>query len=304
MNVLQLEGVTKTFGRRTVLKNLNLALPEQTIFGLIGKNGAGKTTTMKMVLGFLRPDKGKIYVCGKRVHDGSARTNQYIGYLPDVPEFYGYMKPLEYLTFCGRIAGMSRRRIRKRAQELLRLVGLCNEQRKINGFSRGMKQRLGIAQALLGNPKLLICDEPTSALDPVGRRELLDILSLASKQTAILFSTHILADVERICDHIAILNDGSIALQGPLADIRHRFRQDIVAIALADHRTRELLAVCQSFPFVTSAAITEQTVTLRIADISQHGPKLLAVLSQKQFQVLKYEVLEPTLEDVFLEVIR
>lgn len=304
MEILQLHGVSKKFGDRPVLQNLDLTIPEQTVFGLIGKNGAGKTTTMKMILGFLRPDEGEIQVCGERVQYGNTRTNRYIGYLPDVPEFYGYMKPLEYLIFCGKITGMPNNRMQERARELLSLVGLSDENRKIKGFSRGMKQRLGIAQALLGSPALLICDEPTSALDPVGRKEILDILSVASKHTSILFSTHILSDVERICNCIAILNGGKITLQGPLEEIRGRFRKDAVSILLADNSAHRFTEVCRSLPFVTSMDASGDLVTLKISDIQKYGPELLALLSQKQFIVLKYEVLEPTLEDVFMEVIR
>lgn len=304
MEILQLEGVSKSFGERTVLKHLDLTIPEQSIFGLIGKNGAGKTTTMKMILGFLKPDKGKISVCNRQVRYGNTRTNKSIGYLPDVPEFYGYMRPREYLSFCGKISGMSNTLTQERAEELLSLVGLGNEHRKINGFSRGMKQRLGIAQALLGNPSLLICDEPTSALDPVGRKDILDILSVAGKQTSVLFSTHILSDVERICDHIAILNEGKIVLQGPLEKIRERFRKNAVSIHLEEKGVQELIGFCKSLPFVTSLNANGDTVTLKVTDVQKYGSELLGLLSQKRLPVLKYEVLEPTLEDMFLEVIQ
>jgi ABC-2 type transport system ATP-binding protein len=303
MAVLELDGVSKRFGPRPVLRELALSIPEHTVFGLIGKNGAGKTTTMKMILGFLRPDEGEIRVCGERVRYGNTRTNRYVGYLPDVPEFYGYMRPLEYLAFCGSISGMPRGRIRERARELLALVGLEGESRKIKGFSRGMKQRLGIAQALLGSPALLICDEPTSALDPVGRKEILEILAVAGKQTSILFSTHILSDVERVCDRIAILNGGRIALQGPLEEVRGHFGTDAVAVHLADNSAGALQAYCGSLPFVRSADCSGNTVTLRVSDVRKDGPRLLGLLAEKRLPIVKYEVLEPTLEDVFLEVI-
>lgn len=304
MGILQLEGVSKKFGDKTVLENLDLTIPEHSIFGLIGKNGAGKTTTMKMILGFLKPDTGEIHVCGKQVQYGNTQTNKHIGYLPDVPEFYGYMYPFEYLSFCGKITGISRAKVQECAKELLSLVGLENENRKIKGFSRGMKQRLGIAQALLGNPQLLICDEPTSALDPVGRKEILDILLAAGKHTSILFSTHILSDVERICDYIAILNDGNIALQGPLEGVRGRFQGDAVLIHVEEKGLQELIGVCKALPFVTSLEASGDSITLKVTDVQKHGPELLGLLSQKQLPVLKYEVLEPTLEDVFLEVIQ
>lgn len=304
MEILQLNGISKKFGDRTVLKDLEFNIPKHSIFGLIGKNGAGKTTTMKLILGFLRPDAGKITVSGKQVKYGNTETNQYIGYLPDVPEFYGYMRPLEYLLFCGRITGHSKAKIQERAKELLSMVGLENENTKIRGFSRGMKQRLGIAQALLGNPDLLICDEPTSALDPAGRKEILDILSAAGKDTSILFSTHVLSDVERICDHIAILNDGKIALQGPLEEVRGHFERNALLIRTEQQKLQELVGLCKTLPFAKSLDTSGDSIILKVTDIQTNGPELLGVLSQSHLPVLKYEVLEPTLEDVFLEVIQ
>jgi ABC-2 type transport system ATP-binding protein len=193
MNVLELKSVSKSFGSLDVLQDLSFSVPEGSVFGFIGKNGAGKTTTMKMILGFLPVSGGEIRVCGEKVNFGATRTNRYIGYLPDVPEYYGYMRPLEYLKLCGQIIGLSPRDISQQSKELLALVGLEGVNRKITDFSRGMKQRLGIAQALIGEPRLLICDEPTSALDPVGRREILDILHRIKDRTTIVFSTHIMS---------------------------------------------------------------------------------------------------------------
>ena len=176
MDILSIRDLTKSFGSRTVIDHLHLSVPAHSVFGFIGKNGAGKTTTMRMIVGLLKPDHGEIQVNGERVSFGENQTNRYIGYLPDVPEFYSYMTPMEYLALCGEITGMQKTLIRKRSMELLELVGLEKSDKRIQGFSRGMKQRLGIAQALLNSPKLLICDEPTSALDPLGRKEILDIL--------------------------------------------------------------------------------------------------------------------------------
>ena len=135
---------------------------------------------MKIILGLLKSDRGEVFVSGERVKYGQTATNRYIGYLPDVPEFYSFMTAREYLRLCGESLEMGKNDIEKRSDELLTLVGLSKENHRIRGFSRGMKQRLGIAQAFLGRPKILICDEPTSALDPIGRKEILDIL-LSSK---------------------------------------------------------------------------------------------------------------------------
>jgi len=226
MAMLEIKNLQKRFGEKEVLKGLDLSVPEGAVFGFIGRNGAGKTTTMKTVLGLLKADAGEIYVNGEKVVYGQTATNHHIGYLPDVPEFYSFMTTKEYLRFCGEITGMKAAEIKSRSEELLKLVGLEGEKHRIKGFSRGMKQRLGIAQALLNSPKLLICDEPTSALDPVGRKEILDILQQVKEQTTVLFSTHILSDVERICTDIAFLKDGKIAVQGKLNEVRGRNRTE------------------------------------------------------------------------------
>ena len=213
-NILSIKGVSKSFGSKKILDELSFEVPRHSIYGFVGKNGAGKTTTMKLILGMYQADGGEIYINGEKVTYGANKTNKYIGYLPDVPEYYGYMKPKEYLRLCADITGMPKNTMDEEIDRMLELVGLSKDNKKIAGFSRGMKQRLGIAQALLSKPQLLICDEPTSALDPVGRKEILDILKSVSKETTVIFSTHILSDVERICDHVGILNDGKLAWQG------------------------------------------------------------------------------------------
>lgn len=210
MNILKIDNLSKSFNGKIVIDDLSLVVKEHTIYGFIGNNGTGKTTTMKMILGLLKPDSGEIEVCGEKVVFGKTDTNSYIGYLPDVPEFYGYMRAEEYLKLCAEITNISKAERQPRIRELLELVGMDNESSTINTYSRGMKQRLGIAQALINKPKLLICDEPTSALDPKGRNEILNILKRITAETTVIFSTHILTDVERICDMAGILYNGNV----------------------------------------------------------------------------------------------
>jgi ABC-type multidrug transport system, ATPase component len=304
MDILELNNVSKKFGNTEVIKDLSFTVPEHTVFGFIGKNGAGKTTTMKMILGFLKFDTGDIRVHGEAVKYGNTKTNRYIGYLPDVPEFYGYMNPLEYLKLCGEITGLKKDVLQHRAKELLSLVGLEGNQKRIRGFSRGMKQRLGIAQALLSEPKLLICDEPTSALDPVGRKEILDILSLARERTTIVFSTHILSDVERICDSIGILDQGKLILQGGVDEIRNKYRTDKVRIELGKGvETKKPQEGLLNLPFVKSTSVSEHTIEAELTNAEEHSSHILAFLVKENVPVVRYELLEPTLENVFLEVI-
>lgn len=297
MEMLTFRHVTKAFGTNRVIEDLDFSVPQHSVFGFIGVNGAGKTTAMKMALGLVRPDGGEIFVNGERVFLGKNGTNRYIGYLPDVPEFYGFMTPVEYLTMCGEIAGMERRDIRKRAGELLELVGIASGNKRIRGFSRGMKQRLGIAQALLGRPKLLICDEPTSALDPIGRKEILELLSSVKEHTTVVFSTHILSDVERICDRIAFLHAGKIAVEGTLEEMRGIRKGDGLEIEFLRAEDAER-AMC----FYGEAVRTDKTKLLFTKKNEADMIEIMKWLAENEIPVLRLERLEPALEDLFLEV--
>ena len=298
MDMLRITGLCKRFGDKEVLKGLDLTVPEGSIFGFIGVNGAGKTTAMKTVLGLLKADGGEILVNGERVVYGQTATNRHIGYLPDVPEFYGFMTAPEYLDFCGEISGMSKTETTIRRDELLTLVGLKDEKHRVGGFSRGMKQRLGIAQALLNRPKLLICDEPTSALDPVGRKEILDILLLVREQTTVLFSTHILSDVERVCTDVALLNNGVVEVQGSMSKIKTRFRTDGYMLETANEAARD--AIRRAFPTVKAAEGNVLTL------IEQDTPvfDVLRFVADQHIPLLKWERSELTLESLFMEVTR
>ncbi|MEQ8156677.1 MAG: ABC transporter ATP-binding protein [Clostridiaceae bacterium] len=305
MDILTIEGVSKSFGTCQVLDGLNLNVPEGSIFGFIGKNGAGKTTTMRMALGLLKADSGEIRICDKPVRFGSSETNKYVGYLPDVPEFYNFMTTREYLKLCGEITGMTDKLIDEKSKDLLNLVGLTNVKKRIGTFSRGMKQRLGIAQALLNDPKLLICDEPTSALDPVGRKEILDILSKVKTHTTVIFSTHILSDVETICDNIGILNNGKIVLAGSLKDIKHQYQDNTVILSLASGS--ELDAFLKSEEIIKIGKKIQMegtTVYLKTSEVHEIMELIMKVLVKLSITPLKLEVVEPCLEDIFMEVVK
>ena len=298
MNMLELSNVSKSFGSKQIVKDVSFAVPEGTVFGFVGQNGAGKTTTMKMILGLLQMDSGEILVNGKKVTYGQNETNRYIGYLPDVPEFYSFMTPKEYLLLCGEVCGMQKADMNKRADELLEMVGLSAANKRIRGFSRGMKQRLGIAQALLNSPKLLICDEPTSALDPVGRKEILNILSDAKKDTTVIFSTHILSDVERICDNIAFLHNGSIAMQGSLEEVKGVRKGN--TLELDFYNAEDAV----KFGELYSGGSFEVNVRLRYEIQTEADVKrIMKLLSDNDIALLRLEMLVPNLEDLFMEVV-
>lgn len=297
-NILEIRGLTKSFGEKSVLCGLDLSVPTGSIFGFVGRNGAGKTTAMKTVLGLLRADGGEIFVNGERVTYGETATNKYVGYLPDVPEFYSFMTPREYLALCGECGGISDSEIKKRTEELLCLVGLVDDAgRRIKGFSRGMKQRLGIAQALLHRPKLLLCDEPTSALDPIGRREILDILLSVKNETTVVFSTHILSDVERICDGVALLEGGVIAMQGSVDKLKRMNRAREFAVETVSEQG--VAEIASRFP----ACKKESRERLVFVGSDELMRDVMTFIAEKGIAISKIERLEPSLEALFMEVI-
>ena len=296
--MLNIHNLHKSFGDKKVLKGLELSVPKHSVFGFIGKNGAGKTTTMRTIMGLLMADEGEIFVAGEKVVYGNTKTNRHIGYLPDVPEFYSFMVAIEYLRFCGEISGMDRSDIKSRSKELLKLVGLEGEKHRIKGYSRGMKQRLGIAQALLNRPKLLICDEPTSALDPLGRKEILNILSTVKENTTVLFSTHILSDVERICTDVAFLNDGVISMQGKLSDIKSSYRSEEYMIET--EKQEDTHKLMRTFPKLKVA----ENNTLRFNQKDYSPFEIIQFMANNDMAFTKIERLEPTLETLFMEVVK
>lgn len=306
MEILSIQNLSKSFGRQQVISQLTMMVPEGSIFGFIGRNGSGKTTTMKMVLGLLPADHGEIYVCGERVRFGRNTTNRYIGYLPDVPEFYDYMNAHQYLKLCGEIVGLSSKDIHNKTEELLSLVGLEHEGKKIGGYSRGMKQRLGIAQALLTEPKLLICDEPTSALDPLGRREILEILSALRGQTTVLFSTHILSDVERICDHVALLGNGYIVECGSLSGLKEQHHgKERLLLTFQNSGDLNNFRETTAFRLLLSEEVIESnSLIFEQEKIGSVQEQVLAELVELKIYPIKMELLTPSLEDIFLEVIQ
>lgn len=208
MDVLSVRGLNKSFRDNSVLTGLDLSVRKGEVYGFLGRNGSGKTTTIKIILGLSRPDAGTV-----SINAGS------IGFLPDVPAYHPWMRADEFLRYCGKLSGLRGRALESRVDMLLSLSKLSGQTQKIMDFSRGMRQRLGMAQALINAPDLLILDEPTSALDPLGRRDVLDMIQELKGKATVMFSTHLLDDAERVCDRVGILQGGRLIVEAPIGEL-------------------------------------------------------------------------------------
>ncbi len=218
--MIEIKNVTKTFGARSAVKNLSLSIDKGEVFGFLGPNGAGKTTTMKMILGLMRPTKGSITLFNEKA--GSIAARRKIGFLPEFANYYQHLTGREFLEFVGEIFGLGQSEIDKRSKRLLKLVNLPTEahDRQVHTYSKGMQQRIGMAQALMNNPDVLFLDEPMSGLDPIGRREIKDIIiELKHQGKTIFFNSHILSDAQEICDRIGIIHLGSLLISGSIKEV-------------------------------------------------------------------------------------
>jgi ABC-2 type transport system ATP-binding protein len=300
--VLEISHVSKSYrtnlSRRKywILRDLSLSVEPGEIFGFIGPNGAGKTTTIKLIMDLIRPDGGSIRIFG-RSH-AKVETKGRIGFLPENPYFYDYLTAAEFLDFYGRLFGLNRDVREARTRELLSRVGLGNRgDRQLRKFSKGMLQRVGLAQALLNDPELVILDEPMSGLDPVGRREVRDlILSLKDAGKTVFFSTHILSDTELICDRVGILSKGDLKAVGKVSELlAHRIHSYEVSFSGIPAGSLPGIdsIISREGEGTLVRARDEAAVRSLVEAILQRGGTLQAVIPQRE-----------KLEDLFLREIQ
>lgn len=237
---IHITDLHKSYDGRKILDGLSLTVRPGEVYGFLGRNGAGKTTAIRILLGLARADAGLVTVLGYT--DDGYRSR--VGFVPDVPSYQPWMHAPEFLRFCGRLTGLRGRELEQRIDLLLALSRLTGAGQKIMDFSRGMRQRLGIAQALLHTPDLLILDEPTSALDPVGRRDVIDMLATLRDEVGgvtVFFSTHLLADAEKICDRVGILHTGRLVAEAPVAELQRADTGVVRLTAVPEGGTEEEL---------------------------------------------------------------
>jgi ABC-2 type transport system ATP-binding protein len=300
MSLIEISGLKKSFQGTEVIKGLNFTLEKGKCIALLGPNGAGKTTTLRMLSGLMEPSEGIIkFTEAKKGED----IRHLIGYLPQFPVFYNWMSGLEFLSYVGKLGGLNGKASKERSLELLNLVGIIDaKNRRIGKYSGGMKQRLGIAQALIHKPQLVMLDEPVSALDPLGRREVLDLLEKLKEETTILFSTHILNDAEEICDKILFLHNGDIVESGTMEQLRERHQQAKIDLIFLG-KSAEYETAFSNHELTNSIKIDGNRVSIFVKDITFARQAFLKVIAERNWPLEKFEISSMTLEDVFMKVV-
>jgi ABC-2 type transport system ATP-binding protein len=307
MAAIRIEGLRKSYGQVRALDGLDLVVEPGAVFGFLGPNGAGKTTTIRILTGLAHATAGRAWVLGTEITADGRQVNRHIGYLPEEPAFYPWMTPREFLHYVGRVFGLSASECTARVNELLTLVGLAEvSKRRIGGFSKGMRQRLGLAQALLNRPEVLFLDEAASGLDPVGRKEVLELIEGLRGQCTVFMSTHILADIERVCDTIAIIADGRLVIESPREALLAQYAIPAFEIEAANGLEEPLNTWAETLrqrSWVQSVSISGLKARVIVKEVETAMQELLPSAMQAGLVLKRYEMLHPSLEDVFLRLV-
>ncbi|MFF2794181.1 ABC transporter ATP-binding protein [Lysinibacillus xylanilyticus] len=297
---LEIKNITKKFKQKTAVNDFSMIIDANECVGLIGPNGAGKSTLIQIIADILNADNGEIFLDGQKI---SSMKNQ-IGYLPQYPNFFSWMTAFETLSFMGTLSGLEKNELQKEIPLLLEKVGLGKEANlHVGTFSGGMKQRLGIAQALLHKPALMIMDEPVSALDPIGRREVLNLLKEIKKETTILLSTHILSDAEEICERFVLIKNGHKIEDATKLELleRHQESAIFVMIRKADFQWFTML---EHLPYVKKIEGCGNGFKIHVKNLETDANRLIQHGLASKVMFTKFEVgIQDNLEEIFLELV-
>lgn len=301
MTFFQVNQLSKAFQGNKVVKEASFQFEQGRCVALLGPNGAGKTTILKMLAGLLKPTSGTIQYKDEKPNSD---LRKYIGYLPQYPVFHDWMTGSEFLHYVGKLTHLTDKECKERTEELLQLVGISEaKNRRIGKYSGGMKQRLGIAQAIIHKPKLLLLDEPVSALDPFGRREVLELVKSLKENTTILFSTHVLNDAEEVSDDVIIINHGEIKVANTLEALRKQHQQAMIFVetkGIAKGYMEEWL----HWEFITEILFENDTAKIVVKDLETAKSMILKEIVEKNIPIVRFEIGRTTLEDLFVKVVR
>ncbi|MBB6455078.1 ABC-2 type transport system ATP-binding protein [Salirhabdus euzebyi] len=301
MSLIEVKNLSKSFDGEDVVKGITFELTPGKCVALLGPNGAGKTTTLRMLAGFSKPTNGTITFDEQSL---SSDIRNYIGYLPQFPVFHNWMSGKEFLIYVGQLSHLSKSEADSRADELLDRVGLTDaKKQRIGKYSGGMKQRLGIAQAMMNRPKLIMLDEPVSALDPIGRREVLNLMREIKKDATILFSTHILNDAEEISDELLLLHHGELVEQGSLDELGNLYDSGKIILAFQDNIPADMEEKLNKLSHITDIEFKKQSIEFISSDVIASRAEILQLAVQNDWPLTKFEIAKTTLEDLFMKVV-
>ena len=296
---LEIKNVTKSFKGKIAVNNFSMELQAGECVGLIGPNGAGKSTLIKVISDITNPTAGEVLLNGIKI----SKMKSEIGYLPQYPNFFHWMTARETLTFMGQLSGLKKEELSKLIPKILEKVGLKGEENaKVSTFSGGMKQRLGIAQALLHKPSLIVMDEPVSALDPIGRREVLNLIEEIKKDTTILLSTHILSDAEEICERFVIIKDGTKIEDTTITELLHRNSKNKLIIEITT-KDQKWIEVVKKLPYVKDVEVVGLKIKVKVESIEINKNMLLQNALEHKVNIVKFEMSNDTLEEIFLKLV-
>lgn len=306
MNSVKIEDLRKKYGSVNALDGLNITVESGSVFGFLGPNGAGKTTTLRILAGLAQADSGSIFFGEQNITKSGTAQKDRLGYLPEEPAFYAWMSPREYLDYIGKIFKLDAKERRQRIDQLLEQSGLKEAaKRHIGGFSRGMRQRLGIAQALMNHPSILLLDEPVSALDPAGRKEVLEMIESLGRECTVIMSSHILADVERVCDTVGIINKGKLITQAKKEDLMDRYAIPALELTTGNGSAAQMpewKLRLEKLPGVTGVTVEGYSFHLAVKDVHTAQQEIMQDALAHNTTFEKLEVVKPSLEDIFMQL--
>jgi len=301
-----IENLTKRYGPQKAVDNISMKVATGEILGFLGPNGAGKTTTMKMITNYIAPDEGNIFIGGKPVTENPHEIRKHIGYLSENNPLYQEMPVIDYLSFCAEIQGVEKNKIPGRVIEMIRLTGLNREKhKKIGELSKGYQQRVGLAQAIIHNPKILILDEPTSGLDPNQIVEIRKLIRELGREKTVILSTHILPEVEATCDRIFIINKGKIVADGTADSLRKQARgSEILRVRIEDGQPDQIYKALQSVRSVSIVEFADRNLNRFDIHCSAGDVKreIFKLCVEKQWVLTELTPYETKLEDIFRDL--
>jgi len=297
---LEIKNITKKFKTKTAVNNFSMIVETGQCVGLIGPNGAGKSTLIKIISDIIYADKGEVLLDGKKI----SNMKREIGYLPQYPDFFHWMTAKETLFFMGQLSGISKAKLLDEVPAILTKVGLFNEQNeKVQSFSGGMKQRLGIAQTLLHKPSFIVMDEPVSALDPIGRREVLNLIQEIKQETTILLSTHILGDAEEICERFVIMKQGMKIEDTTINKLLTSHNESVVHLEIASLKGHWVQLI-EKLPYVKNVEVIGKKAKVTLDNVQKNKDLLIRHAIENNIDIVKFEVgSSDTLEEIFLKMV-